>query len=131
MAFMFEKLAAYQRTVAFADEVAAMADSFPRGYGFFADQLNRAAMDSAANIAEGNERFTKPDRKNFFGIARGSVQESQCRRPIVGRCCPGGAPSVDLLAVALGGHGSRRRGSPTLWQQFAGGRPPDVPPLLL
>jgi four helix bundle protein len=26
-------------------------------------------------IAEGNGRFTKPDRKNFFGIARGSVQE--------------------------------------------------------
>jgi four helix bundle protein len=28
-----------------------------------------------ANIAEGNGRFTKPDRKNFFGISRGSVQE--------------------------------------------------------
>ena len=32
-------------------------------------------MSLAANIAEGNGRFTKPDRKNFFGIARGSVQE--------------------------------------------------------
>lgn len=31
-------------------------------------------MSIAASIAEGNGRFTKPDRKNFFGIARGSVQ---------------------------------------------------------
>lgn len=32
-------------------------------------------MSIAANIAEGNGRFTKADRKNFFGISRGSVQE--------------------------------------------------------
>jgi four helix bundle protein len=37
--------------------------------------LNRAALSIAANLAEGNGRFTKPDRKNFFGIARGSAQE--------------------------------------------------------
>jgi four helix bundle protein len=37
--------------------------------------LNRASPSIAASIAEGNGRFTKPDRKNFFGIARGSVQE--------------------------------------------------------
>ncbi len=29
----------------------------------------------AANIAEGNGRFIKADRRNFFGIARGNVQE--------------------------------------------------------
>jgi four helix bundle protein len=32
-------------------------------------------MSVATNLAEGNGRFTKPDRKNFFTIARGSVQE--------------------------------------------------------
>jgi len=37
--------------------------------------LNRAALSISANIAEGNGRFTVRDRKNFFGIARGSVQE--------------------------------------------------------
>ena len=42
---------------------------------FLVDQLNRAALSIATNLAEGNGRFTKPDRKNFFTIARGSVQE--------------------------------------------------------
>ena len=32
-------------------------------------------MSISANIAEGNGRFTKADRRHFFIIARGSVQE--------------------------------------------------------
>lgn len=75
MAFAFEKLLVFQKAVDFADRISALTEAFPRGYGFLADQLNRAALSIAANIAEGNGRFTKADRKNFFGIARGSVQE--------------------------------------------------------
>jgi four helix bundle protein len=75
MAFAFEKLLVYQKAVDFADQVCGKSEDFARGYGFLADQLNRASLSIAANIAEGNGRFTKPDRKNFFGIARGSVQE--------------------------------------------------------
>jgi four helix bundle protein len=73
--FAFEKLLVYQKAVAFADAVCSLTKEFPRGYFFLADQMNRAALSIAANIAEGNGRFTKPDRKHFFGIARGSVQE--------------------------------------------------------
>ena len=75
MAFMFEKLEVYRKAVDFADEIAALTESFPRGYGFLVDQLNRAALSIATNLAEGNGRFTKPDRRNFFTIARGSAQE--------------------------------------------------------
>jgi four helix bundle protein len=75
VAFMFEKLEVYQKAVDFADEIAALTESFPRGYGYLVDQLNRAALSIAANLAEGNGRFTKPDRRNFFTIARGSAQE--------------------------------------------------------
>jgi len=75
VAFMFENLKVYQKAVDFADHASALAERFPRGYYFLADQLNRAALSIAANLAEGNGRFTKADRKNFFGIARGSAQE--------------------------------------------------------
>ena len=75
MAFAFEKLIVYQKAVDFADQICLRSENFTRGYGFLADQLNRASVSISANIAEGNGRFTKPDRKNFFGIARGSIQE--------------------------------------------------------
>ena len=75
MTFQFEKLLVYQKSVDFSDQVCATTEEFSRGYGFLVDQLNRAALSISANIAEGNGRFTKADRKNFFIIARGSVQE--------------------------------------------------------
>lgn len=75
MVFQFEKLIVYQKSVDFADRVCSETERFRSGYKFLADQLNRASLSIAANIAEGNGRFTVPDRRNFFGIARGSVQE--------------------------------------------------------
>lgn len=75
MPFMFENLAVYQKAVDLADQIAGLTERFPRGYYFLTDQLNRAALSIAANLAEGNGRFTKADRRNFFTIARGSVQE--------------------------------------------------------
>jgi four helix bundle protein len=75
MAFAFEKLQVYQKAITFADSVCTITRELPRGYFFLGDQLSRASLSIAANIAEGNGRFTKADRRNFFGIARGSVQE--------------------------------------------------------
>ncbi len=40
MPFIFEKLEVYQKAVDFTDEVAALTEGFPRGYGFLVDQLN-------------------------------------------------------------------------------------------
>mgnify|MGYP002785300268 FL=1 len=72
---MFENLQVYQRAVDFAEQTVTITEPFPRGDDFLVDQLNRAAVSIATNLAEGNGRFTKPDRKHFFTIARGSVQE--------------------------------------------------------
>ncbi|MFC1677398.1 four helix bundle protein [Planctomycetota bacterium] len=75
MAFMFENLEVYQKAIDFTEQITTLTEQFPRGYYFLTDQLNRASLSIATNIAEGNGRFTKPDRKNFFIIARGSTQE--------------------------------------------------------
>jgi four helix bundle protein len=73
--FAFEKVVVYQKSVTLTEAVCVMTRGFPRGYYFLADQLNRAALSIVTNLAEGNGRFTPADRRNFFGIARGSVQE--------------------------------------------------------
>lgn len=78
MVFMFERPEVYQKSVNFADRLLALTETFLKGYRFLVDRLNRATVSLAANIAEGNGRFTKGDRKNFFTIARGSLQ--QCIR---------------------------------------------------
>ena len=75
VAFAFEKLHVYQKAVDFADRVGVVTETFAAPNRFLADQLNRASVSVAANLAEGNGRFTKADRRNFFGIARGSAQE--------------------------------------------------------
>ncbi|MGA2865634.1 MAG: four helix bundle protein [Verrucomicrobiota bacterium] len=39
------------------------------------DQLDRASTSSVLNLAEGNGKFTSPDRWRFFDISRGSALE--------------------------------------------------------
>jgi len=75
MAFLFENLDVYQKSLDFSERVMTLTESFPRGYYFLVDQLNRAALAIATNLAEGNGRFTNRDRTNFFVIARASAQE--------------------------------------------------------
>jgi len=75
MAFLFENLEVYQKAVAFAEDIGNLTEGFPKGNYYLVDQLNRAALSIAANIAEGNGRYHKADRKNFFRISRGSAFE--------------------------------------------------------
>ncbi len=54
-----------------------IADSLPTRYQFsFSDQLRRAALSVASNIAEGSGRKSKRDSANFYSISKGSVYES-------------------------------------------------------
>lgn len=85
MSFMFENLEVYKKAIDFAHEVSGFAENFPKGNYYLSDQLNRASLSIATNIAEGNGKYHKADRVNFFRIARGSAFEcvpilELCRR---------------------------------------------------
>ena len=74
MAFPFEDLEVYKRSIQFVSETESLLErvKFSRT---LADQFSRAALSIPLNIAEGNGRWHKGDKRNFFWIARGSVFE--------------------------------------------------------
>ena len=75
MGFMFERLDVYQKALQLTDKIFEASDNFPKGCYSLVDQLRRASMSIPANIAEGNGRWHKKDRKHFFLIARASAFE--------------------------------------------------------
>lgn len=74
MAFPFEDLEVYKRSIKFVSDIENVLER--RGVSkTIVDQLSRAALSVPLNIAEGNGRWHKGDKRNFFWIARGSVFE--------------------------------------------------------
>jgi four helix bundle protein len=72
--FDFEKLDVYKKAKVFNSSIRELIrnkrlDSTTR------DQLRRAAFSIVLNLAEGSGRFTHPDRRNFYIIARSSIFE--------------------------------------------------------
>jgi len=59
-------------------EVYRATQSFPREetYGL-TSQLRRSAVSVASNIAEGQGRISKPEFRQFLGVARGSLIEME------------------------------------------------------
>ena len=73
--FDFQKLEVYQKAKLFhTDIITLIRDA--NIHKATADQLLRASLSIPLNIAEGSGRFSKPDRRNFFVIARSSIFES-------------------------------------------------------
>lgn len=75
MQFSFEKLDVYQAAVRFFAWCISVISRTPPGQGAVFDQLKRASLSILANIAEASGKSTKPDKKRYFAIARGSAME--------------------------------------------------------
>jgi four helix bundle protein len=70
-----EKLEVYQASLEFITWTIPLLDRLP-GNASVRNQLDRASTSVPLNIAEGNGKFTSPDRCRFFDNARGSALES-------------------------------------------------------
>lgn len=73
--FDFEKLDVYQKAKSFNKEVYSFLRNSKTIDSVSKNQLRRASLSIMLNIAEGSSRFSKPDRRNFFVISRGSAFE--------------------------------------------------------
>ena len=72
--FDHEKLKVYQEAIRFVAWTTTLLESVPKSLAVHA-QLDRASTSIPLNIAEGNGKFTAPDRCRFFDMARGSTLE--------------------------------------------------------
>ena len=72
--FDHEKLTVYQDAIRFVVWAGELLETLPKRLAAY-DQLDRASTSIPLNIAEGNGKYTAPDRCRFFDIARGSALE--------------------------------------------------------
>jgi four helix bundle protein len=98
MPFLFSKLEVYKKAVDLADKATLLTEKFPKGTYYLSEQLNRAVLSISLNIAEGNGRFHRKDRQNFFRIARGSAFECV---PILELCYRKGLIDITQLKSFL------------------------------
>lgn len=75
--FRFEKLDVWNDAREFASLVYKLTAEFPQRERFgLVDQLRRAAVSVALNIAEGSTKGSDPDFKRYLKMAQGSINES-------------------------------------------------------
>jgi len=93
----------WQKAVAMVAEVYRATQSFPRKetYGL-TSQLRRSAVSVASNIAEGQGRISKPEFRQFLGMARGSLLEMETQIVIASNLGYVSHETVDRLAASSG-----------------------------
>jgi len=72
--FDFEKFPVYIKSEEFYSKVLQVIAN-PKIDKNLKDQLKRASLSIVLNIAEGAGKYSKKDKKNFYVIAKGSVNE--------------------------------------------------------
>ncbi|RYZ81270.1 MAG: four helix bundle protein [Proteobacteria bacterium] len=76
MAFSFEDLKVYRDSITFVKEIHVLLNELgKRCPPAIRSQLSRAALSIPLNIAEGNGRWHKAEKRQYFYISRGSAYE--------------------------------------------------------
>ena len=97
MGASFKELIAWQRAVEMTTIIYALTAGYPASEKFgLTNQLRRAAVSVASNIAEGYGRSTRGEYLQFLGHARGSNCEVETQLVIAAN-------------LGFGGHGERKR----------------------
>jgi len=80
MAFKFEKLIVWQKSLDLSDEVNQLAKTFPKDELYvLVSQIKRAADSVSLNIAEGSTGQSNPEFSRFLGIAlRSNIEVVGC-----------------------------------------------------
>jgi four helix bundle protein len=74
--FTFERLVVYQRALGVVETVESLVATLKGRVSFsLLDQLSRATLSIPLNIAEGEGRWHKGEKRQFLRIARGSAFE--------------------------------------------------------
>ena len=73
--FSFEDLDVYKCTLDFIARSSTLIEDLPKGHSALADQLRRASVSIALNIAESSGRTRRGDSNQHMAIARGSAAE--------------------------------------------------------
>ena len=73
--FQFEKLVVYQKSLNLNKKIFSFLKSHQEIDKYLQLQLKRATSSISLNIAEGQSRFTIPDRRHFCVISRSSAFE--------------------------------------------------------
>lgn len=85
MGSSFKQLIVWQRAVELSVATYQLTSAFPKTEQFgLTNQMRRAAVSVASNIAEGNGRSTTGEYLLFLGHARGSISELQTQLVISG-----------------------------------------------
>lgn len=82
----FKELVVWQKSMDVAVCAYAVCDKLPRqeSYGIIS-QIQRSAVSIASNIAEGQQRNSPKEFKQFLGIARGSAAELETQLLLVNK----------------------------------------------
>ena len=106
MAQSFKDLVAWQRSIELTVGICQLTSGFPDSERFgLTNQMRRASVSIASNIAEGYGRSTKGEYVQFLGHARGSCSELETQIVIarkIGFGAPANLDSADSLCNEVG-----------------------------